>query len=152
MVCFLSEDGILADLRVASKKQLIHSLAERAARVTGIDAKLIGEKLLERERLGQTGVGHGIALPHTQLPGLTSVVGLMARLHRPIDFDANDRVPVDLVFCLLAPEACQNQHLTAFAKVSRMLRDRSFCEKLRGADGQAALFALFCDCRDRRAA
>jgi PTS system nitrogen regulatory IIA component len=98
--------------------------------------------LLERERLGTTGVGNGIAIPHGKLPGLRQLYGLFARLETPIDFDAVDEQPVDLIFLLLAPEAAGADHLKALARVSRLLRDRAVCEKLRGADQADAMYAL----------
>jgi PTS system nitrogen regulatory IIA component len=98
--------------------------------------------LLERERLGTTGVGNGIAIPHGKLAGLKQLFGMFARLEQPVDFDAIDEQPVDLIFLLLAPEAAGADHLKALARVSRLLRDRSVCEKLRGANQADAIYAL----------
>jgi PTS system nitrogen regulatory IIA component len=138
----ISPASVVANLRVASKKQALQDLAKRAAETTGLSERAIFEVLLERERLGTTGVGNGIAIPHGKLPGLRQLYGLFARLETPIDFDAVDEQPVDLIFLLLAPEAAGADHLKALARVSRLLRDRAVCEKLRGADQADAMYAL----------
>jgi len=138
----ISLDGIVANLRATSKKQALQDLARRAADVTGEPERAIFEVLIERERLGTTGVGNGIAIPHGKLPGLDKLHGLFARLETPIDFDAIDEQPVDLICLLLAPESAGADHLKALARVSRLLRDRSICEKLRGSDTAEAIFAL----------
>jgi len=103
---------------------------------------LIFDVLIERERLGTTGVGHGIGIPHGKLANLDRLYGLFARLETPVDFDAIDDQPVDLICVLLAPEAAGADHLKALARVSRLLRDRSICDKLRGTDNADALHAL----------
>ena len=138
----ISLDGIVANLRATSKKQALQDLARRAADVTGEPERAIFEVLIERERLGTTGVGNGIAIPHGKLPGLDKLYGLFARLDTPIDFDAIDEQPVDLICLLLAPESAGADHLKALARVSRLLRDRSICDKLRGSDTAEAIFAL----------
>ena len=138
----ISLEGIVANLRATSKKQALQDLARRAADVTGEPERAIFEVLIERERLGTTGVGNGIAIPHGKLPGLDKLHGLFARLDTPIDFDAIDEQPVDLICLLLAPESAGADHLKALARVSRLLRDRSICEKLRGSDTDEAIFAL----------
>ena len=113
-----------------------------APRWPRVSERQIFDVLLERERLGTTGVGNGIAIPHGKLPGLSRLYGLFARLEHPVDFDSIDEQPVDLIFLLLAPEAAGADHLKALARVSRLLRDRTICEKLRGADNPDALYAL----------
>jgi len=138
----LAPSGVIANLKAASKKQALRDLAARAAKLTGVPERTIFDTLLERERLGTTGVGHGIAIPHGKLPGLEKLHGLFARLEHPIDFDAIDDIPVDLVFVLLAPESAGADHLKALARVSRLLRDRAVCEKMRGTDNAEALYAL----------
>lgn len=138
----LAPAGVIANLKATSKKQALRELAQRAAKITGLPERSIFDTLLERERLGTTGVGHGIAIPHGKLAGLNKLYGLFARLDHPIDFDAIDEVPVDLIFVLLAPEAAGADHLKALARVSRLLRDRAICEKMRGTDNPDALFAL----------
>jgi PTS system nitrogen regulatory IIA component len=107
---------------------------------------------MERERLGTTGVGNGIAIPHGKLSTLDRLHGLFARLDHPIDFDAIDERPVDLIFLLLAPESAGADHLKALARVSRLLRDKTACEKLRGTEDQEALYALLVDTANSRAA
>ena len=138
----ITPESVVASLRVTSKKHALQELARRAAEMTGLQERAIFEVLLERERLGSTGVGNGIAIPHGKLPGLKRLYGLFARLETPIDFDAIDEQPVDLIFLLLAPEAAGADHLKALARISRLLRDRGICEKLRGADQPDALYAL----------
>ena len=124
-------EGVVASLRVTSKKQALQELAKRAAEITGQPERAIFEVLVERERLGTTGVGDGVAIPHGKLPDLERLYGLFARLEKPIDFDAIDEQPVDLICLLLAPETAGADHLKALARVSRLLRDQSVREKLR---------------------
>jgi len=115
----------------SSKKRLFHDLGDMAASLLGLNQSRVVEALLDREALGPTGVGQGVALPHARLPGLTSVRGLFVRLDKPLDFNAVDRQPIDLAFCLLAPEEAGVEHLKALAAVSRTLRDAAVCAKLR---------------------
>lgn len=138
----ISAEGVIANLRATSKKQALQDLARRAADLTGEPERAIFEVLIERERLGTTGVGNGIAIPHGKLPGLERLYGLFARLETPIDFDAIDEQSVDLICLLLAPESAGADHLKALARVSRLLRDRTICEKLRGSDNAEAIYAL----------
>ncbi len=138
----ISPEGVVANLRVTSKKQALQELSKRAAELTGQPERTIFEVLVERERLGTTGVGNGIAIPHGKLPSLDRLYGLFARLDKPIDFDAIDEQPVDLICVLLAPEAAGADHLKALARVSRLLRDATICEKLRGTDKADAIYAL----------
>ncbi len=134
--------GVVASLRVTSKKQALQELAKRASELTGIEDRRVFEVLTERERLGTTGVGNGIAIPHGKLAGLERLHGLFARLENPIDFDSIDEQPVDLICLLLAPETAGADHLKALARVSRLLRDSSMCKKLRGTDKADAIYAL----------
>lgn len=145
-------DGVIPDLRATSKKQALQELSRRAADITGIHERTIFDVLMERERLGTTGVGNGIAIPHGKLPNLKRLYGLFARLERPIDFQAIDEQPVDLLFLLLAPESAGADHLKALARVSRLLRDKGVCEKLRGTEDAEALYALLTESREHRAA
>ena len=138
----LEPRAVVPNLRAANKKQLLQEIARRAAELTGEGERAIFDVLLERERLGTTGVGAGIAIPHGKLPGLKRLYGLFARLETPIDFESIDEQPVDLVFLLLAPGGAGADHLKALARVSRLLRDRAICEKLRGSDNAEALYAL----------
>ena len=127
----LRPDGVRVLHSASGKKRLFQDLAELAQASWGLDAATVGEALAEREALGPTGVGMGVALPHARLDGVASVRGLFVRLERPIDFDAVDRQPVDLVFCLLAPASAGVEHLKALALVSRTMRDGATCAKLR---------------------
>lgn len=133
---------ILADLSVDSKKQALHELSKLAAPVTGLAEHLVFEVLNAREKLGTTGVGHGIAIPHGKAEGIDQVYGFFARLEKPIDFEAIDEKPVDLMFMLLAPAEAGADHLKALAKVSRMFRNPGFCEKLRTTKDAKSLFSL----------
>jgi PTS system nitrogen regulatory IIA component len=153
----LAPDAVIGNLKVTSKKQALQELASRAAQIIKIgdfktDERAIFDVLLERERLGTTGVGHGVAIPHGKLPGLTKLHGLFARLEHPVDFDSIDDVPVDLIFVLLAPEKAGADHLKALARVSRLLRDKAKCERLRNTDHSDALYALLMDSASSHAA
>lgn len=138
----LTPASIIPTLRVTSKKQALQELARFSGGLTGQHERTIFEILLERERLGTTGVGAGVAIPHGKLPSLKRLYGVFARVDTPIDFESVDEQPVDLIFLLLAPETAGADHLKALARVSRMLRDREICEKLRGSDTADALYAL----------
>ncbi|MDR3499806.1 MAG: PTS IIA-like nitrogen regulatory protein PtsN [Parvibaculum sp.] len=138
----VSPEGVVAHLKVTSKKQALQELSARAAELTGISERTIFETLLERERLGSTGVGQGIAIPHGKLAQLTRLYGLFAQLDTPVDFESVDDQPVDLVFLLLAPETAGADHLKALARISRLLRNPAVVEKLRASDDPAALFAI----------
>lgn len=148
----LDTESVIAKLPATSKKQALQELAKRAAQITGVHERTIFDVLLERERLGTTGVGNGIAIPHGKLPELSRMYGLFARLEKPIDFDSVDDRPVDLIFLLLAPEGAGADHLKALARVSRLLRDRAVCEKLRGSDESEALYVLLTESAASRAA
>src|SRR6266566_2264951 len=137
--------SVVAQLRVANKKHALQELAKRAASMPGLAERTIYDVLLERERLGSTGIGMGIGIPHGKLSGLATLYGIFARLERPVPFEAIDDQPVDLIFLLLAPESAGADHLKALALVSRLLRDRTVCEKLRGTDNPDALYALLTD-------
>lgn len=138
----ITPETVVCNLKATSKKQALQELSGRIATVTGVSERAIFDVLLERERLGTTGIGMGIAIPHGKLPDLDRPYGMFAKLERPIDFEAIDEQPVDLVFLLLAPETAGADHLKALARVSRLLRNKSICEKLRGADSADALYAL----------
>lgn len=138
----ISVDRIDAGMAVANKKALFQQLASAMSRRTGIRAKEIASALAERERLGSTGFGGGAAIPHGKVEGLDGVVGYFARLANPIDFQAVDGLPVDLVFLLLSPPDAGADHLKALAGVSRLLRDRQLVAKLRGARSKDAIYAL----------
>jgi PTS system nitrogen regulatory IIA component len=138
----LAPDAILPALKVQSKKLLLQELAAKAHQVTRLPERRILETLVERERLGTTGVGAGIAIPHGRLGEAKVIAGVFARLETPIDYEAVDSQPVDLVFMLLAPEGAGADHLKALARVSRLLRNAATCEKLRAAASAEALYAI----------
>lgn len=125
-----------------SKKRLLQTLGDVAKSVYGIDADLAIEALQERESLGPTGVGHGVALPHARLEGLDRVVGIFLRLGKPLDYASVDKVPVDLVFALFAPRSAGVEHLKALAFVSRTLRNPDICNKLRSNDDTSKLYEI----------
>jgi PTS system nitrogen regulatory IIA component len=141
----ITPQSVIAKLTVTTKKQALQELSRRAGALLDLPDRRIFDVLLERERLGTTGVGMGIAIPHGRLPELTRVHGMFARLERPVDFAAIDDQPVDLFFMLLAPESAGADHLKALARVSRLLRNRAICEKLRGTTNADALYALLTD-------
>jgi nitrogen PTS system EIIA component len=138
----LSPEGVLPSLKVKDKKQLLQHLADKAGQIARLPAPRIVETLVERERLGTTGVGQGIAIPHGRLGDIKKITGVFARLETPIPYDAVDNQPVDLVFMLLAPEGAGADHLKALARVSRLLRNQTACEKLRKAATAEALYAI----------
>jgi PTS system nitrogen regulatory IIA component len=138
----VAPEAIVPALKVSSKKQALQDLSVRAAAMTGQNEKAIFEVLLQREKLGTTAVGYGVAIPHGKLPKLTKMFGLFARLDRPIDFEALDGQPVDLVFLLLAPEGAGADHLKALARVARLLRDQDTANKLRASRDAQALYAV----------
>jgi len=134
--------AIIPALKVNGKKQALQELAAKAAELSGQSERAIFEILVQREKLGSTGVGNGIAIPHGKLPSLQKLFGVFARLERPIDFEALDGQPVDLVFLLLAPEGAGADHLKALARVARLLRDSGVADKLRQSRDAAALYAV----------
>jgi PTS system nitrogen regulatory IIA component len=138
----LTQESVHIALRATSKKQALQELAHLASSVTGLHERTIFEILLERERLGTTGVGKGIAIPHGKLAELERLHGLFVRLDQPVDFESVDDQPVDLIFLLLAPESAGADHLKALARVSRLLRDPNTCEKLRDSPDPESVFAL----------
>lgn len=140
---FLRPGAVVAALVAPNKKALFQQLGTMAERIHDVDSGLVVERLTERERLGSTGFGGGIAIPHGKIDGLEHVIGIFARLAQPVDFASIDDEPVDLVFMLLSPTDAGAAHLKALAQVSRVLRDKAFVAKLRGAATDDALFALF---------
>jgi len=129
----LAQDGVFPALAAKSKKQALQELAKRAAEVTGLEERTIFDTLLQRERLGSTGLGRGIAIPHVKFRSLGEIVCLFARLAEPIEFEAHDGEPVDLVFLLLAPEHASGDHLKALSRISRLMREPSALERIRSA-------------------
>ena len=139
----LRPDAVLAGVAAANKKQLFQQLGAVAAEQFALDPRDVADRLGARERLGSTGFGGGVAIPHAKIGGLEAVTGIVVRLTQPMPFDAVDDLPVDIVFALLSPVDAGADHLKALARVSRQLRDRIFLAKLRGAGSRDALFALF---------
>ena len=148
----ITPEAVIPSLKVKNKKQALQELAQKAAALTGLDGRLIFDTLLQRERLGSTGVGRGIAIPHGRLPGLKKIVSVFARLDEPIDFEALDEEPVDLIFLLLAPEQAGGDHLKALARISRLLREPVSIEKLRASENRAALYSVLTEAASSHAA
>ncbi|MEM9098570.1 MAG: PTS sugar transporter subunit IIA [Pseudomonadota bacterium] len=148
----IGQDNVVAGLKVASCKQLFQDISNRARDLYDLDPRAVCEGLMEREKLGSTAMGNGIAIPHARLAGVNKIVGFFAKLDKPIDFEAADGLGVDLVFVLLVPEDSGTQHLRALAKVSRLLRDQEICLKLRAGGDKTALYALLTDQNDAKAA
>jgi PTS system nitrogen regulatory IIA component len=144
--------AVAAGANITASKALFQQLGQVAEREYGLSATEVVDRLAERERLGSTGFGGGVAIPHGKIDGLTQVVGLFIQLAQPVDVKAIDDLPVDLVFCLLSPPDAGSEHLKALAQVSRWLRDRAFVAKLRGAGSADAIFALFAASEARDAA
>jgi PTS system nitrogen regulatory IIA component len=149
---FLSPEAVAPSLRANGKKQALQELSAHAARLTGIDERTIFEALLQRERLGSTGIGDGIAIPHGKLAGMTKLFGLVARLEKPIDFEALDGQPVDILFLLLAPEGAGADHLKALSRAARVLRQPGAVERIRAARDAAALYAVLTETSTPQAA
>jgi nitrogen PTS system EIIA component len=149
---FVSPEAIAPSLRVTSKKQALQELSAQAARLSGVEEASIFEALLQRERLGSTGIGEGLAIPHGKLPGLSKLFGLVARLEKPIDFEALDGQPVDILFLLLAPEGAGADHLKALARAARVLRQPGTMERIRAARDAAALYAVLTETSTPQAA
>jgi nitrogen PTS system EIIA component len=138
----LKPEAVKVITSATSKKRVLHDLGEMAASVYKISAAAAVEALMERETLGPTGVGHGVALPHARIAGLDSVQGAFMLLEKPIDFDAVDRAPVDIIFALFAPEDAGVEHLKALALVSRTLRENAVCTKLRANTDPGTLYTI----------
>jgi PTS system nitrogen regulatory IIA component len=138
----IDASSIMPALKANSKKQLLQLLAEKAAAISGIPEREVFDTILQRERLGSTGVGNGIAIPHGKLPGAKRITGVFARLETPVDFESLDDQPVDLVFLLLAPEGAGADHLKALSRIARVLRDADRVAKVRATRDAAAIQAL----------
>ena len=148
----ISVDAVRAPLKATSKKRLLQDLADMAEAVYALPSATVYRALMDREALGPTGVGRGVAIPHARFAGVTRVIGLFARLEKPVDFESIDRQPVDLVFALFAPEAAGAEHLKALARVSRTLRSEAVCAKLRSTLDPSALYAILADSKAEQAA
>ncbi len=138
----VSQKSILPALKAGSKKQLLQLLAEKASQITGLVERDVFDTIMQREKLGSTGVGNGIAIPHGKLKNIKNITGIFARLETPVDFEALDDEPVDLVFMLLAPETAGADHLKALSRIARVLREPETIKKLRGTKDASALFAF----------
>jgi nitrogen PTS system EIIA component len=138
----ITPDAVVPFLKSKTKKQVLEDLAARAAKLQGLPARDLYDALLQRERLGSTGVGRGIAIPHCRLAGVKKLLCLFARLETPVPFDSADGEPVDLVFLLLAPEDAGADHLKALARLSRLMRDSKSMMRLRAAKDQMSLYAI----------
>ena len=138
----ISKNSVLDNVQASSKRELIQHLSDRIATVSGLDERVIFDAVWERENLGSTGYGEGVAFPHARIEGLEKVCGLFARLDEPVDFDALDGKPVDLVFLLVSPENSGADHLTALAALSRILKTEGSCDKLRKARSVEELYQI----------
>jgi nitrogen PTS system EIIA component len=138
----LTRGAVIPALKVAGKKQLLEAVAEQASLSSGLSPRVIFDALLQRERLGSTGIGGGIAIPHGKFEGLTSLIGIFVRLEKPIDFEALDSEPVDLAFVLLAPEDAGADHLKGLSRVARVLRNPLVTAKLRATRDKDVIFSL----------
>lgn len=142
MTEILNPKAVQSVLTASSKKRLLQNISEQAETIYGLDAKKVFTALQDRENLGTTGVGKGVAIPHARFSAVKGIVGLFTRLEKPIDFDSLDKQPVDLVFTLLAPIDDNPQHLKALALVSRTLRNSEVCAKLRSNEDPQTLFSI----------
>lgn len=148
----VSPEALDTGLTVNGKKQLFQKIATLAANAYGLEADVVGDALMEREKLGSTGFGGGVAIPHAKIPGLDRMCGLVVLLNPAVGFEAVDDAPVDVVFALLSPVDSGAEHLKTLARVSRYLRDESQVARLRGAKSSAALHALLAGGEARDAA
>jgi PTS system nitrogen regulatory IIA component len=148
----LTPEAVKVLSSTTSKKRLLTDLADLAESVHGLNAQVVVEALLAREALGPTGVGHGVALPHARVDGITDVTGLFVLLEKPVDFGSVDRQPVDIAFALFAPENAGVEHLKALALVSRTLRDVSICAKLRANPSANTLYTILTEAEGVKAA
>lgn len=139
---FLAPTSVFANVKAKSKKQILQFLSDEAAKITQIDQREIFDSLLERERLGSTGVGKGIAIPHSKFKELDEIIGIFVTLEAEVDFDSIDDKPIDLVFLLMVPENAGADHLTALARISRFMRDAKNVAGIRGADSVDGLYAI----------
>ena len=138
----ISAQAVIPHLKAQNKKQLLQDLAQAMAPLVAVDHRIVFESLLTREKLGSTGLGQGIAIPHGRLPNITRVYGVFARLAAPVAYDSVDGEPVDLVFALLSPDQAGADHLKALARISRLLREADTMKKLRGTDSAQGLYAI----------
>ena len=148
----LKPEAVKVVTSASSKKRLLQEIAEVVQTAYGLNTNPVVEALMAREALGPTGVGHGVALPHARLMGVSQVMGAFVLLDKPIDFDAVDRQPVDIAFALFAPEEAGVEHLKALALVSRTLRDAGICSKLRANPDKTTLYTILSEAKSAQAA
>lgn len=141
----INQNSIYLNIKSGSKRQLLQELAEKASELSGLDERTIFDALLERENLGTTGFGGGTALPHARLENLDKIYGIFMRLSSPMNYEAIDGKPIDIVFMLMSPDSSGADHLTALAQISRLLKDENTCEKLRRAQNTDEIYALLND-------
>ena len=149
---FLTPEAVAPAVRARGKKQLLQELSTQAASLAGLEERLVFETLLQRERLGSTGIGEGIAIPHCKIPGLARLFGLVARLEKPVEFEALDGQPVEIVFLLLAPEGAGADHLKALARIARVLREPGIRDRIRAARDANAIYAILSETSKPQAA
>ncbi|MDQ2094274.1 PTS sugar transporter subunit IIA [Rhodalgimonas zhirmunskyi] len=152
MTTILKPEAVRVIASASSKKRLFHELGEIANAAYGLDPGVVVAALLDRENLGPTGVGHGVALPHARVPSINEVRGVFVLLEKPVSFDSVDRQPVDIAFALFAPEEAGVEHLKALARVSRTLRNEAICQKLRANDDAATLYTILTEDDNAKAA
>ncbi len=152
MSSLLNQKAVRFIASATSKKRLFQSIGETARSVYDLDTETAISALQERESLGPTGVGHGVAVPHARVDGISKVLGVFFRLEKPLDYGSVDKAPVDLVFALFAPRDAGVDHLTALAFISRTLRNPRVCEKLRANEDPAKIFAILSATEDSKAA
>lgn len=138
----IDSTSVLADLKVNSKKQLLQELSEAGSKIIGMESQKIFETLLDREQLGSTGVGNGVAIPHGKIAGMEKIVGVFAQLNKPVSFDAVDDQPIDIAFMLLAPVGSGADHLKALSRIARLLRNQNMLASIRGSADADAIYAL----------
>lgn len=148
----ISPESVIAPLRAASSKQALQEMSERAASLCGVPSRVISDAIRQRERLGATGVGGGIAIPHAKILNIPSIFAVFARLEKPVDFASRDGIPVDLICMLIAPEFAGADHLKALSRIARVLHEPAFVTRLRGAKDAAALYLLLTQVPESRAA
>jgi len=142
LIDIISQESVIANAKSNSKKQLLQDIAEVASAETGVGSRVIFDLLLQRERLGSTGIGNGVAIPHGKLPGLPQITGVFARLSKPVPFEAMDDEPVDLVFAILAPEGSGADHLKALSRIARIMRNPDTLASLRQTTDRDVIYSL----------
>ena len=153
MYDILRKSAIRTKIKASNKKQLLQDIANMASEHVGIPSMNIAKSLQQREILGPTGIGNGVAIPHIKMRGLTKICGFFSSLERPIDFESADKQPVDLIFTILAPENnTGTEHLKALAMVSRFFSDKDMRSKLRSSENAESLFAILTSNEDSKAA